>query len=251
MLADGSTHIGVATDHVIESFRNDLWAGYKTGEGIDPILRQQFDLLEEAVAAAGFTVWPMVDVEADDALAAAADRVSSDPAFSRAVICTPDKDLAQCVRDPRVIQFDRRQGVFRDEAGVFEKFGVRPESIPDWLALVGDSADGFPGLSGWGAKSAATVLAHYVHLENIPHAPGQWDITVRGAAKLCATLSAEFDTALLFRRLATLELDCEVGEPGDWKWTGPTEDAEAVLASIDASDVTARLKRIHAQRGAA
>jgi len=240
LLADGATHIGVACDHVIESFRNDLWPGYKTGEGIDPELRQQFDLLEEALAAAGFTVWPMVEVEADDALGAAAAVAKADPRVERVVICTPDKDLAQCVEDPKVIQYDRRAQQFRDAAGVREKFGVDPESIPDWLGLVGDSADGFPGIPGWGAKSAAAVLAHYRHIEAIPHAPGQWDVAVRGAAKLAASLAQNYELALLFRRIATLELDVEVGTVDDWEWTGPTVDLAAVCDELDAPDILER-----------
>ncbi len=173
MLGDGATHLGVATDHVIESFRNELWPGYKTGEGIDPELRSQFDVLEEAVAALGVALWPMVELEADDALASAASVASGDPAVDQVVICTPDKDLAQCVVGARVVQFDRRKGTIYDEAGVWEKFGVAPTSIPDWLALVGDSADGFPGLAGWGRRSASTVLAHYGTLDRIPDECGR------------------------------------------------------------------------------
>ena len=240
LLADGATHVGVACDHVSESVRNDLWPGYKTGEGIDPDLRQQFDLLEEALAAAGFTVWPMVEVEADDALGAAAAVAKADPRVERVVICTPDKDLAQCVEDPKVVQYDRRARQFRDAAGVREKFGVDPESIPDWLGLVGDSADGFPGIPGWGAKSAATVLAHYRHIEAIPHAPGQWEVAVRGAAKLAASLAQNYEHALLFRRIATLELDVAVGAVDDWEWTGPTDDLAAVCAELDAPDIPER-----------
>ena len=249
MVADGATHVGVACDHVIESFRNDLWPGYKTGEGIDPLLFAQFQLLEDALDAAGFHVWSMVEVEADDALGAAAAVASADPRVERAIICTPDKDLAQCVVDPRVVQFDRRAGQFRDEAGVREKFGVAPESIPDYLALVGDSADGFPGLSGWGAKSAATVLARYLHLEDIPHAPGQWDVSVRGAAKLAATLSQEFELALLFRRIATLELDVEVGTVDDWLWSGPSPVLATFAAELDAPDILARARKLAEARG--
>jgi len=248
MLDDGATHVGVATDHVIESFRNDLYAGYKTGEGIDPDLFSQFPWLEEALAAAGFAVWAMVEVEADDALAAAAAVAAADPTIDRAVICTPDKDLAQCVRDPEVIQFDRRAGQFRDEAAVKEKYGVAPASIPDWLALVGDSADGFPGLPGWGAKSAAKVLERYGHLEDIPLHAGQWDITVRGSAALCATLVERFEDALLFRRLATLETDVAVGTPAEWRWTGPTESLDAWSERLDARDVATKLRRIAAAR---
>ena len=181
LLEDGVTHVAVATDHIIESFRNDLWSGYKDGSGIDPVLFGQFPIVEEALAAAGFTVWPMVEFEADDALGAGAAMAAADPRVDQVVICTPDKDLGQCVTDDgRIVQLDRRKGVTYDRAGVIEKFGVPPESIPDYLALVGDSADGFPGLQGWGAKSAAAVLAHYGHLEDIPTAAGQWDITVRG-----------------------------------------------------------------------
>ena len=249
MVADGATHVGVACDHVIESFRNDLWPGYKTGEGIDPLLFAQFQLLEDALDAAGFHVWSMVEVEADDALGAAAAVASADQRVERAIICTPDKDLAQCVVDPRVVQFDRRAGQFRDEAGVREKFGVAPESIPDYLALVGDSADGFPGLSGWGAKSAATVLARYLHLEDIPHAPGQWDVSVRGAAKLAATLSQEFELALLFRRIATLELDVEVGTVDDWLWSGPSPVLATFAAELDAPDILARARKLAEARG--
>jgi 5'-3' exonuclease len=248
MLDDGATHVGVATDHVIESFRNELYAGYKTGEGIDPELRQQFPLLEDALRSAGFTVWPMVEVEADDALGAAAAVAEADPSVTRAIICTPDKDLAQCVRDPKVVQFDRRAGVFRDTAGVIEKFGVEPESIPDWLGLVGDTADGFPGLAGWGAKSAATVLRRYRHIEHIPLHPGQWDITVRGSAKLCATLAAHLDDALLFRRIATLEFDVPVGTPADWRWAGPNDGFAEMCAQLDARDVLAKVQRLATAR---
>ena len=182
MLEGGATHLGVATDHVIESFRNGLWPGYKTGEGMDPLLYAQFEPLEEALSALGVVVWPMVDFEADDALAAAAAVTAADARVEQVVICTPDKDLAQCVRGARVVQLDRRRGELRDEAGVEQKFGVPPASIPDWLALVGDSADGFPGLPGWGARSAAAVLARYRHLEQIPREAADWDVSVRGAA---------------------------------------------------------------------
>lgn len=248
MLLDGATHIGVATDTVIESFRNDLYAPYKDGSGIDPILFAQFPLLESTLEAAGFTVWAMREVEADDALAAAATVGAADPAVSRAIICTPDKDLAQCVRDPDIIQFDRRAGVFRDEAGVKEKFGVEPESIPDWLALVGDSADGFPGLAGWGAKSAAAVLSRYRHIEHIPHSPGQWDISVRGAAKLCETLAAHYDDAVLFRTLATLVRDVEVGTPAEWRWSGPRAGFAEACARLDVADVAQRVAGLAASR---
>ena len=248
MLESGATHLGVATDHVIESFRNDLWPGYKDGSGIDPVLFAQFPLFEDALAALGLTVWAMTSVEADDALGAAAQLAYDDPQVSQAFICTPDKDLAQCVRDPKVVQFDRRNQVIRDEAGVHEKFGVKPRSIPDWLALVGDSADGFPGISGWGAKSAATVLARYEHIEHIPLAAGQWDITVRGAAKLCTALSDNFEHAILFRTLATLRFDTEVGAPADWRWNGPTPELAKMCDYLDAADVLRRADALAAHR---
>jgi 5'-3' exonuclease len=202
--------VAVATDHVIESFRNALWPGYKDGSGIDPLLAAQFPLLEEALSEAGFVVWPMVEFEADDALAAAAAAADADPRVGRVVICTPDKDLAQCVRAARVVQLDRRKGTTYDEAGVVAKFGVRPESIPDYLALVGDAADGFPGLPGWGAKSAAKLLARYEHLEAIPPAAREWDVTVGSSEKLAGVLRNERERAFLFRTLATLRTDIEL-----------------------------------------
>jgi 5'-3' exonuclease len=232
LLDDGATHVGVATDHVIESFRNDLWPGYKDGSGIDPDLRAQFPLLEEALAAMGLVVWAMVEDEADDALASAAAVAGADERVEEVLVCTPDKDLAQCVGG-RVVQFDRRQRVRYDAEGVRAKFGVDPESIPDYLALVGDSADGFPGLAGWGAKSAAVVLARYRHLEAIPAAAGQWEITVRNSPRLAATLAAERDLALLFRTLAILRTDCEVGEVDSWRWTGPTLAFAAVCERLE------------------
>jgi 5'-3' exonuclease len=223
ILEDGATHVGVATDHVIESFRNDIWPGYKTGAGVDPELMSQFPLLEEALEALGVTVWAMVAQEADDALAAAAAVAAADRRVKRVYVCTPDKDLAQCVRDPRVVQLDRRNRRLIDEAAVREKFGVEPESIPDWLALVGDSADGFPGLPGWGAKSTSTVLGRYLHLEGVPGDAAAWEVTVRGAPKLAATLSDERDLAMLFRDLATLRTDAPVGTVDAWRWPGPTD----------------------------
>ncbi len=237
------THVGVATDHVIESFRNDLYPGYKDGSGIDPVLRGQFDLLENALAAAGIACWPMVTDEADDALAAAALVASADDRVERVLICTPDKDLGQCVGG-KIVQFDRRAGEIRDAAGVRAKFGVDPESIPDYLALVGDSADGFPGLPGWGAKSAAAVLGHYRHLEAIPAAPGQWEVSVRNSPTLAATLVARRDDALLFRTLATLRTDCEVGTVDDWRWRGPTAEWPAMCQVLDAPDLVARADRL-------
>ncbi|HKW95495.1 MAG TPA: 5'-3' exonuclease H3TH domain-containing protein, partial [Methylomirabilota bacterium] len=211
MLEAGATHLGVATDHVIESFRNGLWAGYKTGEGLDPVLYAQFEPLEEALAALGVVVWAMVEFEADDALAAAAAMAAADARVEQVVICTPDKDLAQCVRDERVVQLDRRRNELRDQAGVRRKFGVGPASISDWLALVGDSADGYPGLPGWGATSAAAVLARYEHLERIPARAAEWDISLRGAEKLAAVLTEQRERAELFRTLATLRSDAPIG----------------------------------------
>jgi 5'-3' exonuclease len=222
MLEGGATHLGVATDHVIESFRNALWPGYKTGEGMDPVLYAQFEPLEEALRALGVAVWPMVEFEADDALAAAAASAAADARVEQVVICTPDKDLAQCVRGDRVVQLDRRRGEQRDEAGVVRKFGVPPASIPDWLALVGDSADGFPGLPGWGATSAATVLARYGHLERIPERAADWDVSVRGAERLALTLADQGARARLFRTLATLRADAPIGTDVDaLRWVGP------------------------------
>jgi 5'-3' exonuclease len=224
LLGEGSTHIGVATDHVVESFRNDLWPGYKTGDGIDPVLFAQFPLLEDALRALGVAVWAEVELEADDALAAAAAVASADDRVERALICTPDKDLAQCVRDPRVAQLDRRKGQLYDEAGVRAKFGVEPASIPDWLALVGDSADGFPGLPGWGAKSASAVLARYKTINAIPDRALEWDVDVRGATRLAATLAEQRADAELFKVLATLRTDAAVGGVDAWEWKGPTGD---------------------------
>ncbi len=222
LLEGGATHLGVATDHVIESFRNDLWPGYKTGEGIDPVLRGQFEPLEDALRALGVVVWAMVEFEADDALAAAASMASADARVEQVIVCTPDKDLSQCVRGDRVVQLDRRSREVRNDAGVQQKFGVAPESIPDWLALVGDSADGFPGLPGWGAKSAATVLARYRHLEQIPKRAEEWDVPMRGTARLAATLVEQWERALLFRRLATLRADAPIGADVDaLRWKGP------------------------------
>jgi 5'-3' exonuclease len=221
MLREGATHVGVATDHVIESFRNRLWPGYKTGEGIEPALLAQFPLLEEALVAAGIVVWPMVEFEADDALAAAAAAADRDPRVERVIICTPDKDLAQCVRGDRVVQLNRRTRTFYDEDGVVAKFGVGPATIPDYLALVGDAADGFPGLPGWGAKSAATVLAKFSHIEAIPRDPSAWGVKVAGAGKLALTLERDRELAMLFRDLATLRTDIPLFDDVDeLRWQG-------------------------------
>lgn len=245
LLDDGATHVGIATDHVIESFRNDLWPGYKSSEGMPPELLGQFQLLEDALVAAGFTVFPMVEFEADDALAAAAAVADADPRVEKVWICTPDKDLGQCVVDDRVVQLDRRKNVATDAAGVEERFGVPPASIPDYLALVGDSADGFPGLPGWGAKSAASVLARYGHLEQIPAGTDDWDVSVRGAGKLAATLRDQFDLALLFRRIATVERDAPtVTDVEDLRWTGPTPGLRALAEQIDAPNLIARAERL-------
>ena len=240
MFEEGATHLGVATDHVIESFRNDLWPGYKTGEGVDPALLEQFPELEDGLEAMGVTVWAMVEQEADDALCAAARVAAADDRVERVFICTPDKDLAQCVDDGRIVQLDRRRGELRDRDGVIAKFGVPPESIPDYLALVGDSADGFPGVPRWGAKSAAAVLARYGAIEKIPEDAGAWDVDVRGATALAATLVEQRDDALLFKTLATLRDDAEVGAVDDWRWRGPTDGFEGFCHHIEAPELLAR-----------
>lgn len=239
MIDGGVTHLAVATDHVIESWRNDLYDGYKDGSGVPAELYSQFELLEEGLDLAGFAVWPMVEFEADDGLAAGAAMAAADPRVDRVFICTPDKDLAQCVSaDGRVVQFDRRKRLLIDEAGVIEKFGVAPESIPDYLALVGDTADGFPGLKGWGAKSTATVLSHYGHLEQIPDAPGQWEVTVRGAAKLAATLADQRDDAYLFRRIATVDTTGpQVGTVDDMAYQGTKPGFAEYCERIDAPNL--------------
>ena len=235
MITAGATHVGVATDHVIESFRNGLWPGYKTGAGIEPALLAQFPLLEEALAALGITVWPMVEFEADDALAAAAAAAERDPRVDRIIICTPDKDLAQCVRGTRVVQMDRRTRTVRDEAGVIARFGVPPTSIPDYLALVGDAADGYPGLPGWGAKSAAAVLARYHHLEAIPDDWRTWSVNAASPARLARTLADARRDAFLFRRLATLRTDVTVfASVDELQWEGPTPAFAPLAARIDA-----------------
>ncbi len=222
MIRGGATHVAVATDHVIESFRNGLWPGYKTSEGVEPELLAQFNLLEETLSAAGIVVWPMIEFEADDALAAGAAAAALDPRVERVIICTPDKDLAQCVRGTRVVQLNRRTRVTVDEAGVIQKFGVSPESIPDYLALVGDAADGYPGLPGWGAKSTAAVLAKFIHLESIPADCSDWHVNVGSASALAQTLLRERDHAMLFRTLATLRTDIALFDDVDeLRWHGP------------------------------
>lgn len=248
LLESDATHIGVATDHVVESFRNKMWAGYKTGEGIDPDLYAQFGPLEEALESLGVTVWSMVKFEADDALASAAQVAAADKRVKRVLICSPDKDLAQCVVGKRVVQLDRRTNELRDDAGVVEKFGVPPSSIADWLALVGDAADGFPGLPGWGAKTASTVLARYKTIEGIPPNAADWKVTVRGAEKLAAALVAGRKDALLFRTLATLRTDVKVGDVDDWKWTGPKKDFEKTAETLRAPKFAERAAALATKR---
>ena len=236
MMNRGATHVGVATDQVIESFRNEMWPGYKTGAGIDPALWSQFPILEDALAALGVVLWPMVEYEADDALAAAAARAAENPDVNRVFICTPDKDLAQCVRGKRVVQMLRRTNTIVNEEDVVKKFGVLPESIPDYLALVGDSADGYPGLPGWGAKSTAAVLAKFKHLENIPEDPKEWRVNAASAATLARTLTDLRHRAFLFRDLATLRTDIPVFDSvEELKWKGPTKRFPAVAARFDAA----------------
>ena len=243
MIKGGATRVAVATDHVIESFRNQLWQGYKTSEGIEPDLLSQFTLLEDVLSSAGIVVWPMVEFEADDALAAAAEAAARDARVERVVICTPDKDLAQCVRGTRIVQLNRRTRVTYDEAGVTQKFGVSPESIPDYLALVGDSADGYPGLPGWGAKSSATVLAKFVHLESIPADCREWRVNAANASSLASTLMREREKALLFRTLATLRTDIPLFDDVDQlQWKGPTPAFDALAARLDAA-VTVKRRR--------
>ena len=245
LVAGGTTHVAVATDHVIESFRNDLWSGYKSSAGMPPELLGQFQLLEDALTALGVVVWPMVELEADDALAAGAKAAAADPAVDQVVICTPDKDLAQCVHGTRVVQLDRRKNEVRDEQGVVTFFGVTPESIPDWLALVGDSADGYPGLPGWGKQSAATVLRRYRHIEDIPQYGHRWEVDVRGANRLAGTLADQRDLALLFRDLATLRADAGVlDDVEDLRWKGPAPGFDDLAEVIDAGRTLTRAREL-------
>lgn len=247
MINRGATHVGVATDHVIESFRNRLWRGYKTGEGVEPDLLAQFPLLEEAMAALGVATWPMVEFEADDALAAAAGKAALDARVGRVIICTPDKDLAQCVRGTRVVQLNRRTNVVLDEAGVVKKFGVAPVSIPDYLALVGDAADGYPGLRGWGAKSTAAVLARFGHLESIPDDWRTWRVNAASPAALAATLARDRELAFLFRDLATLRTGIPLFESvDDLQWKGPAARFAGLAARMDAATTEPSGKRRHA-----
>lgn len=251
LVANGATHVGVASDHVIESFRNDLYAGYKSSEGMDEVLLHQIPVMEEVLVACGFTTWPMVEWEADDALAAAAAVADADPRVEQVLIITPDKDLGQCVKGTRVVQYDRRKDEIIDAAAVEVKFGVPPSSIADYLALVGDSADGFPGLPGWGAKSASTVLAKFGSIDAIPASSGDWGLPgLRGAEKLARTLHDQMADALLFRVIATTATDVPVGAVDDWLWQGPTPALAAVAARLGAPDLADRAQRVW-QRAAA
>ncbi len=243
MIERGATHIGVATDHVVESFRNDLYAGYKTSEGVPPELLSQFPILEETLAAMGVVVWPMVYFEADDALASAAAKAAQDDHVSQVLICTPDKDLSQCVSGTRVVQLDRRKNLVRDEAGVVAKFGVNPESIPDYLGLVGDSADGFPGLTGWGQKTTALTLSHYLHLEDIPKDWRAWHPSISKARVLSEALTTAWNDALLFRLLATLRLDVPVFETvEELRWKGPRADFEGLCERMKSPELLRRAR---------
>jgi len=250
MIEGGATHLGVATDHVVESFRNELYPGYKTSEGVALELLSQFPVLEVALEAMGVMVWPMVYFEADDALASAAAKSAKDERVGRVLICTPDKDLGQCVVGSRVVQLDRRQNILRGEAGVVEKFGVKPESIPDYLAVVGDSADGFPGVRGWGAKAAASVLSRYPHLENIPKDWRTWDPAIGRARALSESLLAAWDDALLFRVLATLRLDAPVFDTvGELRWQGPRENFAECCRVMNAPALVGRAAAAKAKEG--
>jgi 5'-3' exonuclease len=247
LLADGATHVGIAMDHTIESFRNDLYDGYKTSEGMEPEILEQIPVVADALEALGFVVWRMERFEADDALASAATVACEDRTVHKVFILSPDKDLAQCVEGKRVVQMDRRNGTITDEQGVVEKFGIGPSSIPDYLGLVGDTSDGFPGLSGWGPKSASTVLARYRTIEAIPDSHVQWQadgVTVRGAEKLATTLAGNRTDAQLFKTLATLIRDVEVGDVASWKWSGARDDVESVLERCGAMSVLDRLRRL-------
>jgi 5'-3' exonuclease len=248
MLEGGATHIGVATDHVVESFRNELYDGYKTSEGVAEELLSQFPILEDALQSMGVVVWPEVEFEADDALASAAVKAAKDKKVEQVLICTPDKDLAQCVSGTRVVQLDRRREIVRDEAGVVEKFGVKPESIPDYLAVVGDTADGYPGLTGWGEKAAALTFSKYPHLEDIPKDWQKWNPTIRRARVLADTLFGAWDEALLFRKLATLRFDAPVFEKvEELRWKGPTPEFAKMCERLKAPALVERAAKIAAK----
>lgn len=251
LLAGGATHVAVSMDHVIESFRNDLWHGYKTSEGMEPEILEQIQTVQHALRAIGVPVWSMTKYEADDGIAAAATIAAADPRVEQVQMLTPDKDLGQCVEGDRVVQFDRRNDLIVNERAIVEKFGVPPASIADWLGLVGDTADGFPGLPGWGAKSASTVLARYGHIESIPLDETQWAsdaVAVRGAAKLCATLRDNLDDALLFKTVATVVRDVsddvDLGGVDDWEWRGPSRDVSSMAREIDMADLAERCDRL-------
>lgn len=251
MIERDATYLGVATDHVVESFRNGLYPDYKTSEGVDPALLSQFPILEEALEAMGVVVWPMVEFEADDALASAAAKAAQDDRVGKVFLCTPDKDLSQCVVGARVVQLDRRQNIVRDEAGVVAKFGVGPQSIPDYLAVVGDSADGFPGVSGWGAKAAASVLSHYAHLEGIPKDWREWHPSIRRARALSESLFSAWDDAVLFRRLATLRVDAPVFDTiEELRWRGPRPTFDEYCRRMKAPDLLRRATAAAASKSA-
>ena len=240
LIADGATHVGVASDHIIESFRNDLYDGYKTSEGMEPVILHQIPLVEDALRALGVVVWAMEEFEADDALGSAARVAAHDKRVQQVVMLTPDKDLGQCVEGKRVVQFDRRNNIVIDDAAVREKFGVGPASIADYLALVGDTSDGFPGLAGWGAKSAATVLAKYEHIEAIPDDETTWEVVVRGAAKLGLTLRENRELAALFKKIATVVTTVNVGAVDDWQWHGPPAEFSALCGDLGSPQLAKR-----------
>ena len=241
LIEGGATHVGVATDHVVESFRNQLYPGYKTSEGVPEPLLAQFPVLEEALESMGVMVWPMVEYEADDALASAAVKAAQDDRVKQVLICTPDKDLAQCVTGTRVVQLDRMRGILRDESAVVAKWGVKPESIPDYLAVVGDSADGYPGLPGWGPKAAGLMFSEHPHFEDIPKDWRKWPSSMRGAQRLAGVLFEQWNDALLYRTLATLRLDVPVFEAVDQlQWKGPRPDFERYSRLIQTPGLNTR-----------
>ena len=246
LLEQGATHIGIATDHTITSFRNELYEGYKDGSDIDSDISGQFHILEDLLEAAGFIIFPMVEFEADDALASAAVRSTVDKRVDQVVICTPDKDLGQCLTpDHKIVQYDRRKKLEMNYEAIIEKFGVRPESIPDYLGLMGDTADGFPGLQGWGAKSSSSVLAVYNHIEHIPEDPEKWEVSVRGAKKLAATLNENQSLALLFRQIATLSYDAPTfGSIDELHWEGPGSDFVQIAEKLDSTRLIERAERL-------
>lgn len=246
MVNQGATHIGIATDHVITSFRNELYDGYKDGSDLDPVILGQFNLLEEVLDSLGFVIFPMVDFEADDGLGAAARKAALNPDVEQVIICTPDKDLGQCLtQDEKIIQYDRRKELRITYETVIEKFGVTPESIPDYLGLVGDTADGFPGIKGWGAKSSATLLSHYHHIENIPNDHMEWAMQVRSSQKLSESLNTDYELALLFKLIATIDYEAPTFETvSELKWNGPKDNYENILKSIDGDRILQRLDKM-------